>query len=746
MALPKPKLSLGSTSKNALRGSMNLGARAFKNMFPTLGRFIAGSDLSKSGRDNTQTQAIRIRENLDDVLSENNSALGTIFNNQNQHNAILDQILSAHKALARGVAPPSGGSDMPDLPIMPVRRQRPGTRPTARPTATQAAPATRNSKWTRFLNFLKRRANTLYTRVATKLVTSASLATIPALGWIAAALTLGFAISDVYLLYSLWQEFSGMSEEEQESAGRGEPLAETNTTAELQQEAARENLSDVSRMGETQNLNAGEQQVLTAQTQQSERRREQAGIAENLEDPVRQNIMERLARAEAALHARNTPSRASAVQNIRNELEQHNRRNPISPIDASRTAARPEITAPVAPPPVVAPPPPPPSNNTGAVASPPVVAPPPAPPPPATTPVLPVAVMQQPIAERVATPSLLSDNLEKILFEADLIKFDGAFNIPQATSISQPSVSSSFGSSSSSSGVTPQSMQISSGTPMSPGAAGSGATGPAADPGSQPMQISNGTPMSPGATGSGGGVMSGGSATQSSQISSGSRGSAAATIQFFVSKGWTPAQAAGFAANLEVESSFDPNAVGDGGRAYGIAQWHPPRQAAFEQWAGRPIRGSTVEQQLEFMNFELTQGTERGAGNRIRQTTTPEQAAAIIDQFYERSNGHARARRMQLAASYAAGGATMQPQQQVVAASSSGSALTQASTARVSANRNDVAQAAQRITASLDQQPHQGRRQAPPDATHTAQSTTDNTEVPLKTRILSTFDQLARVS
>src|SRR5260363_90445 len=48
-------------------------------------------------------------------------------------------------------------------------------------------------------------------------------------------------------------------------------------------------------------------------------------------------------------------------------------------------------------------------------------------------------------------------------------------------------------------------------------------------------------------------------------------------------QGWTHKQAAGIVANLKIESGLNPKAVGDGGKAYGIAQWHPPRQAEFRR-------------------------------------------------------------------------------------------------------------------------------------------------------------------
>lgn len=108
------------------------------------------------------------------------------------------------------------------------------------------------------------------------------------------------------------------------------------------------------------------------------------------------------------------------------------------------------------------------------------------------------------------------------------------------------------------------------------------------------------------------------------------------SMKFFMGKGWTKEQAAGITANLMAESSMNPGAVGDGGRAFGIAQWHPDRQANFARWAGKDIRQSTFEEQLGFVHFEKTQGKEKAAGDRLRESTTPEQAGSVVSQYYER--------------------------------------------------------------------------------------------------------------
>lgn len=106
-------------------------------------------------------------------------------------------------------------------------------------------------------------------------------------------------------------------------------------------------------------------------------------------------------------------------------------------------------------------------------------------------------------------------------------------------------------------------------------------------------------------------------------------------VEYFVSAGWTRAHAAGIAANLQAESSFRPDAVGDGGLAYGLAQWHPDRQANFERAFGGSIKGSSLDEQLAFVQWELT-NTEKRAGDLLRACTTAADAGACVSKYYER--------------------------------------------------------------------------------------------------------------
>lgn len=127
----------------------------------------------------------------------------------------------------------------------------------------------------------------------------------------------------------------------------------------------------------------------------------------------------------------------------------------------------------------------------------------------------------------------------------------------------------------------------------------------------------------------------------------GESGSSSEAMSFFQSKGWTKEQSAGIVGNLQVESgkNLKTNAVGDNGQAYGIAQWHPDRQAKFQQVMGIPIRQSNFKQQLEFVQWELM-NSERRAGEMLKAAGTAIEAARAVDYGYERSSHQHLGQRM----------------------------------------------------------------------------------------------------
>ena len=111
-------------------------------------------------------------------------------------------------------------------------------------------------------------------------------------------------------------------------------------------------------------------------------------------------------------------------------------------------------------------------------------------------------------------------------------------------------------------------------------------------------------------------------------------------MQQLMGMGWSKEQAAGLVANFTKESTFNSEAVGDNGHAYGIGQWHEDRQENFKRWAGKDIRGSSLDEQLGFANYELTQGTEKSAGNKLRAADNSYDAGSLVSSLYERpANG-----------------------------------------------------------------------------------------------------------
>ena len=101
------------------------------------------------------------------------------------------------------------------------------------------------------------------------------------------------------------------------------------------------------------------------------------------------------------------------------------------------------------------------------------------------------------------------------------------------------------------------------------------------------------------------------------------------------SYGWTKQQAAGILGNLDQESNGREGAVGDGGSAYGLGQWHADRQAAFAKQFRHDIHQSNHQEQIAFVNWEL-HNTEARAGGKLSQVGTARDSAAVIRKYYER--------------------------------------------------------------------------------------------------------------
>ena len=84
---------------------------------------------------------------------------------------------------------------------------------------------------------------------------------------------------------------------------------------------------------------------------------------------------------------------------------------------------------------------------------------------------------------------------------------------------------------------------------------------------------------------------------------------------------------AGILANLQFESQFDPNKIGDYGYAYGLCQWRGPRlDAMMEFCEEKGLNPITVEGQLCFLKEEF-ENSHRYAGNLVCDTPDTLQGA-----------------------------------------------------------------------------------------------------------------------
>lgn len=102
-----------------------------------------------------------------------------------------------------------------------------------------------------------------------------------------------------------------------------------------------------------------------------------------------------------------------------------------------------------------------------------------------------------------------------------------------------------------------------------------------------------------------------------------------------VKMGWSPAQAAGIAGSFMQESGGNAGAVNPTSGAYGLGQWLGSRRKDFEAYAGKPLEGSSLDEQLQFFNYETTH-KEKKAGDMLRAAKTADEAAMIHSKYYER--------------------------------------------------------------------------------------------------------------
>lgn len=77
----------------------------------------------------------------------------------------------------------------------------------------QLEKATPKTVWGKFLQFVYKKSPLLFQKIGLKLAQAGALAAIPVVGWVGAAIQLGFGIWTAWELYELWKEFNQISEE-----------------------------------------------------------------------------------------------------------------------------------------------------------------------------------------------------------------------------------------------------------------------------------------------------------------------------------------------------------------------------------------------------------------------------------------------------------------------------------------------------------------------------------------------------
>ncbi|MFN3953210.1 MAG: phage tail tip lysozyme [Pararhodobacter sp.] len=115
----------------------------------------------------------------------------------------------------------------------------------------------------------------------------------------------------------------------------------------------------------------------------------------------------------------------------------------------------------------------------------------------------------------------------------------------------------------------------------------------------------------------------------------------------FLELGYEPREAAALVGNLMQESGpgLNTRAVGDGGNAFGVAQWNGPRRRAYLAYAeARGRDAGDIDTQIAFLHYEM-QTSERAARDAIRAAPDVRTTARVAsDRFWRPGIPHIEAR------------------------------------------------------------------------------------------------------
>lgn len=106
-------------------------------------------------------------------------------------------------------------------------------------------------------------------------------------------------------------------------------------------------------------------------------------------------------------------------------------------------------------------------------------------------------------------------------------------------------------------------------------------------------------------------------------------------MQFWMSMGYSRAQAAGIVANEMHESGGRAGARGDGGRAHGLFQWHPDRRAKIMAATGIDVSTASAMDQRRAAAWEM-KNERQFSDEKFRSITDPNAAGAYFSRNFER--------------------------------------------------------------------------------------------------------------
>lgn len=107
-------------------------------------------------------------------------------------------------------------------------------------------------------------------------------------------------------------------------------------------------------------------------------------------------------------------------------------------------------------------------------------------------------------------------------------------------------------------------------------------------------------------------------------------------LDFWMSKGYSLEQASAIMANVQHESKGDPGAIGDGGSAKGLFQWHSKRRKDIMSATGIDINNAGYSDQLKAAAWEMKNGDTGFDDAHFRSIKDPAKAAAYFSSYFER--------------------------------------------------------------------------------------------------------------